>query len=235
MADLKISQFSNGGAIQDTDEIATNRAGTNTKVFVGTMAAVDLTDFLTDAYAMSNKTITSSTINSSVIGGITPAAGTFTTLSGDNDINWFGTNGGIQYLESSGYWNIAANGSNEIEVTTSGIFTTGAFDINGALTTDARAIRVAIKTSAGDQTVGSSTELQIINKSVGAATQVTLPATPATGRRVSVKDGKGDANSNNITIVPSAGTIDGAGNDVINTAYGFREYVYNGTQWNRTV
>lgn len=42
MPDLKISQFNNGGAVQPTDEIATNRGGTNTKVFVGTAAAADL-------------------------------------------------------------------------------------------------------------------------------------------------------------------------------------------------
>lgn len=42
MADLKISQFSNGSAIQATDEIATNRAGVNTKVFVGSAAAYDV-------------------------------------------------------------------------------------------------------------------------------------------------------------------------------------------------
>lgn len=41
MADLKISQFVDGGAIQSTDEIATNRAGINTKVFVGGAAALD--------------------------------------------------------------------------------------------------------------------------------------------------------------------------------------------------
>jgi hypothetical protein len=41
MADLKISQFTNGSAIQTTDEIATNRAGVNTKVFVGSAAALD--------------------------------------------------------------------------------------------------------------------------------------------------------------------------------------------------
>ena len=41
MADLKISQFVDGGAVQPTDEIATNRSGTNTKVFVGTAAALD--------------------------------------------------------------------------------------------------------------------------------------------------------------------------------------------------
>lgn len=41
MADLKISQFVDGGAIQSTDEIATSRAGINTKVFVGSAAALD--------------------------------------------------------------------------------------------------------------------------------------------------------------------------------------------------
>lgn len=42
MADLKISQFEDGGAISETDEIATNRGGINTKVFVGTAAARDV-------------------------------------------------------------------------------------------------------------------------------------------------------------------------------------------------
>lgn len=41
MPDLKISQFSDGGTIQTTDEIAANRGGTNTKVFVGSAALLD--------------------------------------------------------------------------------------------------------------------------------------------------------------------------------------------------
>lgn len=41
MADLKISQFTDGGAVQTGDEIATNRGGINTKVFVGSAAALD--------------------------------------------------------------------------------------------------------------------------------------------------------------------------------------------------
>lgn len=39
MPDLKISQFTDGNAVQETDEIATNRGGVNTKVRVGTAAA----------------------------------------------------------------------------------------------------------------------------------------------------------------------------------------------------
>lgn len=42
MTDLRISQFTDGGAVQATDEIASVRAGANTKVRVGTAAAYDV-------------------------------------------------------------------------------------------------------------------------------------------------------------------------------------------------
>lgn len=42
MADLKISQFVDGGAVQETDSIAAVRGGVNTKVTVGTAAAYDV-------------------------------------------------------------------------------------------------------------------------------------------------------------------------------------------------
>lgn len=42
MTDLKISQFVDGDKVQPTDEIATNRAGVNTKVYVGTAAGLDV-------------------------------------------------------------------------------------------------------------------------------------------------------------------------------------------------
>jgi hypothetical protein len=73
----------------------------------------------------------------------------------------------------------------------------------------------------------------VIKKTVGGATQVKLPPAPPLGRRVSVKDGKGDAAANNITVVPAAGTIDGAANVILNTNYGRAEFQYNGTEWGR--
>lgn len=42
MPDLKISQFSDGGTVQTTDEIATNRGGINTKVRLGSAAGADI-------------------------------------------------------------------------------------------------------------------------------------------------------------------------------------------------
>ena len=72
----------------------------------------------------------------------------------------------------------------------------------------------------------------VINKSASETTQVNLPANPPTGKRLVVKDGKGDAATRNVTIVPAAGTIDGAANRVINVNYGSVDLVYNGVQWN---
>jgi hypothetical protein len=53
-----------------------------------------------------------------------------------------------------------------------------------------------------------------------------LFATPATGTLLTVDDCKGDAATNNITITPAAGNIDGAATYVINTAYGSWTGVY---------
>lgn len=46
MTDLKISEFVDGGTIQDTDSIAAVRGGVNTKVVVGSMAAEDAADYV---------------------------------------------------------------------------------------------------------------------------------------------------------------------------------------------
>jgi hypothetical protein len=60
------------------------------------------------------------------------------------------------------------------------------------------------------------------NKAIGSASLENIPAcAPSiTGRVYVFKDGKGDANANNITIAPVSGTIDGASTYVIRTAYG---------------
>lgn len=89
-----------------------------------------------------------------------------------------------------------------------------------------------VVTAAGAVTVsGTLDQVVVVNKTVGAATTVNLPATPATGLMVVIKDGKGDAGANNITITPAAGNIDGAGTLVINANYGKAALVYNGAEW----
>jgi len=102
---------------------------------------------------------------------------------------------------------------------------------NAGLTTwDKIALTNRVFTSSGSITAGFETVL-VVKKGTGAATAVTLPSSPITGLVYIVKDGKGDANTNNITVSPASGTIDGAASKVINTAYGVLRVVYNGSEW----
>lgn len=103
---------------------------------------------------------------------------------------------------------------------------------NGALLGKSRTV-----VAAGAVTVGATDYIICLNKTVGAATTINLPATPATDRLVVVKDCKGDANSNNITTKTTDGTtIDGtagATGIVFSTAYQSGTFHYNGAEWSR--
>jgi hypothetical protein len=138
---------------------------------------------------------------------------------------------------------VTALGNSYISVSANNIFT-GTNTFNGAVTAAAgltssgltdlgggQQVAVRTVTAAGAVTVAFTDYLVAINKTVGAATTVNLPAAPPAGTTFRVKDGKGDANTNNITVVPAAGTIDGAANIVINTAYGHATIGYDGTTW----
>ncbi len=93
-------------------------------------------------------------------------------------------------------------------------------------------LKTRVVTASGDVTVNINTDYAIIvNKSSGAATNVNLPS-GITHQAFVIKDGKGDASSNNITIVPAAGNIDGASSYVMASNYESTTVIYNGTQWN---
>lgn len=69
-----------------------------------------------------------------------------------------------------------------------------------------------------------------------AARTVTLPVAGAanvgSGKQFIVKDGTGNAATENITIIPQSGqTIDGAASKVINTAYGVVRVYCTGSEW----
>lgn len=65
----------------------------------------------------------------------------------------------------------------------------------------------------------------------GGAVTVTLPASPATGRRLDIKDAGNNAAANNITIAGNGKTIDGAASLIITINRGSRTIRYNGTEW----
>lgn len=87
--------------------------------------------------------------------------------------------------------------------------------------------------ASGTTTAMSALDYELcIRKSVGAAHAVTLPADPVFGQTVLVSDGKGDAGTNNITVSPASGTINGAASILIRAGYGSAKFRFNGTEWN---
>lgn len=104
--------------------------------------------------------------------------------------------------------------------------------INANATSDRKAVRILA--SGSSDTFTEDDDVLVINKSPAGATAVAMAtAVNYKGREVIIKDGKGDANSNNITITPGGSkNIDGSGTYVINTNYGRVRIIYNGVQWN---
>jgi len=100
------------------------------------------------------------------------------------------------------------------------------------ITTSAAGQRVATRvvTASGAVTVTNVDFLVEVNKTVGAATTVNLPA-GVTGQRFIIKDGKGDAAANNITLTPAAGNIDNAATYVMATNLQSADIIYDGTMW----
>lgn len=86
-----------------------------------------------------------------------------------------------------------------------------------------------VVTAAGAVTViADDSDIIVINKTVGAATAVALPLSASRTKPIMIVDGKGDANTNNITVSPQTGesiyaitngsaVIDGNGGSVILT------------------
>lgn len=87
-------------------------------------------------------------------------------------------------------------------------------------------------TTAGAITVSATTDYVIlVNKSVAAATTVNLPAGQS-GLTYVIKDKKGDANSNNITVVPNGSeTINGGANYVMNVNNQAIWIIFNNGTW----
>jgi hypothetical protein len=156
-----------------------------------------------------------------------------------------GVSGGSGYMWATGARCLTLDGGSQtgsgtgLDIGANGTLTTALNIGRAALVTAvvgglsiAQSLRVArrtgtttpITTTATDHIVGS-------NMAMAAAVAVNLHASPATGTVLHIKDEKGDAGSNNITITPAAGNIDGAGTKVINSNYGSATLYYNGTQW----
>lgn len=114
----------------------------------------------------------------------------------------------------------------------------GGFTVSGQLLSVGAAFSGAVnllRTSVSDANyVGTNTDSIIAYSSLTAARSVTLvaPATAGAGRIVTIKDETGACSAiNTITVTPASGTIDGAANKVINTAYGVLRLYCNGANY----
>jgi hypothetical protein len=73
----------------------------------------------------------------------------------------------------------------------------------------------------------------IVAKPSGSATTINLPTLPVPGQEIIVKDGKGDASLNKITVNPPSGSvIDGWANVKMRINWQSLSFIYNGTDWN---
>ncbi len=71
----------------------------------------------------------------------------------------------------------------------------------------------------------------VIIVDTSSARTINLIATPVTGTTYRIKDNVGSAATNNITITPNAGNIDGSATFKIASNWGSADVTYNGTQW----
>lgn len=90
-------------------------------------------------------------------------------------------------------------------------------------------VRIAVSTT---DNISATKDYFICAFNSSAAATETLPSNPSTGLTFLIKDCSGNAGSHTITIVPTVGTIDGAAEFVMGTAFQSVAVTYTGTQWN---
>jgi hypothetical protein len=90
---------------------------------------------------------------------------------------------------------------------------------------------VTLVTTGASYVANGNDSLIVVRKATGSATAITLPASPAPGQEAIVKDGKGDAATNPITITSASGMIDGGASYVISANRGAARLTFDGTEW----
>lgn len=130
------------------------------------------------------------------------------------------------------YWNAAGTAPDDNGVTT--ILPTGS--VIGEWTripnAVANAIGGTVVTAGAIFSVPNLTQYVGVNKATGSPTTLLLSAAPLPFEYHILKDSKGDAATNNITVSGNGKTIDGALTFVMSIARESIGVIYDGTQWN---
>lgn len=91
-------------------------------------------------------------------------------------------------------------------------------------------VQRVVHPSAYPYTVLKSDQVIMVDTSSTGKT-INLPASPETGLTFRIKDDTGSAATNNITISPASGNIDGSSSATINIDYGSVDVTYGGSEW----
>ena len=124
---------------------------------------------------------------------------------------------------------IAGTGAVSIGSTTAGTMNNVAIGATTATTAKFTGLTVGY-VSVGSATYVADANTNIIGCNRAGTVAVTLPAV-AIGRLITIKDESGGAASNNITITPASGLIEGNASYTLNINYGAVTTYCNGTNW----
>lgn len=169
------------------------------------------------------------------------ASGSTTIVAGSTPTTGFtsghiiSTTGSVAVDSGIAAANVAQNGSaanfTSIGNTSLG---TGAFSTlsTNGVTTFGGSIRAPVRTaSSPSDNISAASDYFICAFNSSSSATENLPAAPATGLTFLIKDCSGNAGTNNITITPAAGNIDGSATFVMNTNYQSVAVTYTGSQW----
>lgn len=126
---------------------------------------------------------------------------------------------------------LVASGNFEGTVTLDNVVVNNNLTVNGSTTLNgAQCWNVTIVTDS--YAIIDSDTVVLVNNSSGGPITITLPTSACQGRVLYVKDIAGNAFGQNITIVPSAGAIDGYSGFILSQNYQSLSFIYNGSAWN---
>lgn len=159
--------------------------------------------------------------------------GTWGSCGGGGGGSPGGSSGQVQYNNSGSFGGFTVGGDGTLNTGSGALVVTKTNGVNFGNFATAPPVVVPLRVATTTPiTVSATTDYFLcINLSAPAPSTINLPASPAAGLTYLVKDCAGDAATQNITISPNTGLIDGASTFVVNQNYQSTAVTYDGTQW----
>jgi DUF4097 and DUF4098 domain-containing protein YvlB len=130
----------------------------------------------------------------------------------------------------NGNFGLAVNATLTTPQTMLGPLTVTALTTAGLVNTASEVMKVTSVTASGTYVATANDCVILVNKTVAGTSTVTLPSGPLQGRMIVVKDARGDATANPVTV-SGAQTIDGLSSTSLSANYAGITLVFSGVQW----